>query len=81
MKNKDNYGSRPPAEESELEFHTSGKGIWQSLKLFVSELLNIRHDTDRETTVESIKKDISFKGHNAWILVFSIKPFQLSLLQ
>ncbi len=71
MENKKNIGSNPPAKESDLEF-SRVKGIWSNIKVFVSELLNIHDDTDRETTVESIKKDISFKGHNAWILVFSI---------
>lgn len=71
MENKDNIGSNPPTKDSELEF-AEAKGIWNNIKLFLSELLDIRGDTDRETTVESIKKDISFKGHNAWILVFSI---------
>jgi uncharacterized membrane protein len=71
MENKDNIGSNPPAKEKDLEF-SQVKGIWNNIKVFVSELLNIHDDTDRETTVESIKKDISFKGHNAWILVFSI---------
>lgn len=71
MKNQDNIGSNPPVKDSELEF-SGAKGPWESIKVFLSELLDIRDDTDRETTVESIKKDISFKGHNAWILVFSI---------
>lgn len=71
MENEDNIGSNPPAKESELEF-SRAEGIWEGIKVFISELLNIQDDTDRETTVESIKKDISFKGHNAWILVFSI---------
>src|SRR5690606_33222346 len=71
MKNKDNIGSNPPAKDSELQF-AQAKGLWNNIKAFISELLNIQDDTDRETTVESIKKDISFKGHNAWILVFSI---------
>ena len=39
---------------------------------FLSRLLDIRPDTDRESTVAAIQKDISFKGHNAWILIFSI---------
>ncbi|GAB2777971.1 DUF389 domain-containing protein [Salinimicrobium soli] len=39
---------------------------------FVKELLDIHEDTDRDTTMETVKRDISFKGHNAWILVFSI---------
>ena len=71
MENQDNLGSNPPVKESELEF-SKARGIWDSIREFFSELLNIHDDTDRETTVESIKKDISFKGHNAWILVFSI---------
>ncbi len=71
MENQDNLGSNPPAKDSELDF-SKARGIWDSIREFVSELLNIQDDTDRETTVESIKKDISFKGHNAWILVFSI---------
>ncbi len=71
MENQDNLGSNPPARESELDF-SKARGIWTGIREFVSELLNIHGDTDRETTVESIKKDISFKGHNAWILVFSI---------
>lgn len=71
MENKDNIGSNPPAKDAELEF-SGAAGVWESIKAFFAELLDIRDDTDRETTVESIKKDISFKGHNAWILVFSI---------
>ncbi|MCP9201584.1 DUF389 domain-containing protein [Gramella sp. GC03-9] len=39
---------------------------------FLSRLLNIKHDTDRESTLIAVQKDISFKGHNAWILIFSI---------
>ena len=48
------------------------KSLWQSIKTFLSELLDIRHDTDRDSTIEAVKKDISFKGHNAWILIFAI---------
>lgn len=45
---------------------------WESIKKFFSELLDIRSQTDREATIESVKQDISFKGHTAWILIFSI---------
>lgn len=45
---------------------------WQGLKKFLSELLDIRMDTDRDATIEAVKKDIPFKGHTAWILIFSI---------
>lgn len=50
----------------------NGKSLWRELKSFLKELLDIHEDTDRDTTMETVKRDISFKGHNAWILVFSI---------
>lgn len=50
----------------------SARGTFDEIKLFLSGLLDVRHDTDKEETVETIKKEISFKGHNAWILIFSI---------
>lgn len=50
----------------------SGKSFLKEIKEFLRELLDIHDDTDRETTLEIVKRDISFKGHNAWILVFSI---------
>ena len=49
-----------------------GKTVLKAIKEFVRELLDIHDDTDRETTLQTVKHDISFKGHNAWILVFSI---------
>ncbi len=48
------------------------KSFFESLKIFLSELFNILDDTDKESTIESVKKEISFRGHNAWILIFSI---------
>ncbi len=48
------------------------KGFYASLKGFLAELLNIKQDTDKEATAETIKEGISMKGHTAWILVFSI---------
>lgn len=48
------------------------KGLWQSLKTFLVELLDFRTDTDREVTIEHIKNDIPFKGATAWILICSI---------
>lgn len=46
--------------------------IWESIKKFLFELFDIRSDSDRDATIESVKKDITFKGHTAWILIFSI---------
>ncbi len=56
----------------EKEFEQIKISAWQGVKLFFSELLDIRDDTDRDEIVEAVRKDISFKGHNAWILIFSI---------
>ncbi|UOB18518.1 DUF389 domain-containing protein [Abyssalbus ytuae] len=59
----------PNSEETpEKDF----EGVWGSLKAFFSELLDIRKNTDRETTIHDIKQDIPFKGHTSWILVCSI---------
>ena len=43
-----------------------------SIRAFLVELLNIRDNTDEDDTREGIIKDISFKGHTAWILICSI---------
>jgi len=45
---------------------------WETIKEFLFELLDIKHDTDKEATIEAIKENISMKGHTAWVLVFSI---------
>ena len=43
-----------------------------SLRSYLLHLLDVRSDTDRDSTMEAILKDIPFRGHNAWILIFSI---------
>ncbi|MGB1042023.1 MAG: DUF389 domain-containing protein [Tenacibaculum sp.] len=48
------------------------KGLWQSSKKFIVELLDFREDTDQEATIEAIKTDIPLKGATAWILICSI---------
>lgn len=47
-------------------------GIWENIMSFLDDLLDIRKDSDRDETIEAVRKDISFQGHNAWILIFSI---------
>jgi len=54
-------------------------GFFGSLKRFLKELLEIRHDTNKEGTVQKIKDGISMKGHTAWILVFSITIASIGL--
>lgn len=48
------------------------QGLLGSTKKFLSELLDIRNNTDQEATRESIVADIPFKGHTSWILICSI---------
>jgi len=48
------------------------QNIWQSTKAFMRELLDIRHNTDHEATLQTIRDDIPMKGHTAWILIFAI---------
>ena len=47
-------------------------GLWTKIKVFIIELLDFRSDTDRESTIEAIVRDIPFKGATAWILICSI---------
>ena len=60
------------SEDSKAAIKADAKGLWASLKTFVIELLDFRHDTDREATIAAIKADIHFKGATAWILICSI---------
>src|SRR5690554_6624790 len=57
---------------NEEEFDAVKLNTWQNIKKFLLELFDIRKETDHEATIEAVKKDIPFKGHTAWILIFSI---------
>lgn len=80
MENKDNIGANPDASKKDTsiggnpndDMTHEAKGIVDSIKTFLNDLLDIRSDTDRDATVEAVRKDIPFKGHTAWILIFSI---------
>jgi uncharacterized hydrophobic protein (TIGR00271 family) len=48
------------------------QGFLGSTKKFLTDLLNIRKNTDQEATKEAIIADIPFKGHTIWILICSI---------
>ncbi|MGB3143440.1 MAG: DUF389 domain-containing protein [Maribacter sp.] len=60
----DNNGS----EDVKKDF----QGLLGSVKKFLSELLDIRTNTDQKATKEAIIADIPFKGHTSWILICSI---------
>ena len=74
MDNEQNNTGEPKNEDS-----NSGENVkkefgelFGSSKNFLRELLDFRHDTDRDATIAAIKADIPFKGATAWILVCSI---------
>ncbi len=47
-------------------------GLLGGVKEFFAVLLDIKSNTDKAGTVQTIKDSISMQGHTAWILVFSI---------
>ena len=51
----------------------------KSSKSFFENLLDIRHDTDADATIKSIKDNIAMKGHTVWILGFSILVASIGL--
>ena len=59
-------------EQSKQAIQEDAKGLWESSRKFIIELLDFREDTDQEETIEAIKVDIPFKGATAWILICSI---------
>lgn len=59
-------------EQSKEAVKKDVQGLFKSIKIFFSELLDFREDTDRDATIGAIKGDIPFKGATAWILVCSI---------
>ncbi|MBR9854168.1 MAG: DUF389 domain-containing protein [Algicola sp.] len=62
----------PSGQDSGDEIKKDLKGLLGSVRKFLSELLEIRSNTDAAATKESINADIPFKGHTSWILVCSI---------
>lgn len=42
------------------------------LYLSISDIFNLRKDSDEDGTVENIRKNVDFHGANAWTLVFAI---------
>lgn len=65
-------GNDAPNQDSGDEVKKDFKGLLGSVRKFLSELLEIRTNTDAVATKESIIADIPFKGHTSWILICSI---------
>jgi uncharacterized hydrophobic protein (TIGR00271 family) len=64
--------NRDPASDSKQNIQKDAIGLFESVKVFLIELFDFRHDTDHEATIAAIKADISFKGATAWILIFAV---------
>ncbi len=62
----------PDKEEMAKSVKRDAKGLFESISQFLSELLDIRSETGKDQTIEDVKNDIPFKGHTAWILIFSV---------
>lgn len=70
--NQDNITPTEEPTESQEAVKQDAKGLWESLRRFMRELLDIRENTDQEATKAAIIADIPFKGHTSWILICSI---------
>ncbi|MGB0165999.1 MAG: DUF389 domain-containing protein [Luteibaculum sp.] len=70
-----NQPSQENSNSQEKELKNVGlslKSLFQSFLNIFKGTFNIREGAEVKATTEGIKRDISFKGHNSWILVFSI---------
>lgn len=74
MSENTNDTNQIPLDESDSgkEVEKDIQGLLGHTKKFLSELLDIRKNTDQEATKEAIIADIHFKGHTSWILICSI---------
>lgn len=55
-----------------IQKENENNSLWARIKVEIINFLDIRKETDHMATLESIKADISFRGHTAWVLVCSI---------
>ena len=63
--------SATPSHEIKISFKT--------ILDFIKDLFNIRKTTDREFTLQTILENIPFRGHTAWLLIFSIMVASVGL--
>lgn len=59
-------------EASKRKLKVSFSWFASSLSKLLVDTFTVRQGTDIEGTVANIKKDLEFKGHSIWILIFSI---------
>ena len=59
-------------QEKEKNVKKEFKEFWQVAIDFIKELFNIRNSTDKDFTRQTILENIPFRGHTAWLLIFSV---------
>ena len=59
-------------EQSSTALKISALRLFINLWKYIKKVMSLREGADIENTVEGIKRDIDFKGHNVWILIASI---------
>ncbi|MDY8134509.1 DUF389 domain-containing protein [Aquimarina sp. 2201CG5-10] len=72
MEEQSNQPQASGNEEIKETVKRDAKGLFASIRKFLTELLDIRSETDKDQTIQDVKNDIPFKGHTAWILIFSV---------
>ncbi|MEM9000417.1 MAG: DUF389 domain-containing protein [Bacteroidota bacterium] len=66
------FKNNTPTDSNTDKVRKDFKGLWGDIRKSLSELLEIRSNTDPGATKDSIVADIPFKGHTSWILICSI---------
>lgn len=67
-------------DPTKIDFHAEDlKKVPKTLLGFVSSTLSIKEDVDIPGTISDIKNEIEFKGHNVWVLMFSILVASIGL--
>ncbi|WP_445381399.1 DUF389 domain-containing protein [Robiginitalea sp. IMCC43444] len=70
--NKEERNAAASGQDNSAEVKKDFQGLLGSSRKFMSELLDIRKNTDQDAAKAAIIADIPFKGHTAWILICSI---------
>jgi uncharacterized hydrophobic protein (TIGR00271 family) len=70
MQEPEKYDKKLESEGKKIK--SDFTGLFKNLKVFLVDVLDLKHNTDLDATYERINENISMKGHTAWILVFSI---------
>lgn len=64
--------SNVPNEEQKVEIKIGWRELFSKFMSLIHDVANIRDEVDYNKTLESVRKDIVFKGYNIWILIASI---------